>query len=371
MTSRNRPRRVLMTADTLGGVWTYALDLACALHARGLDIALATLGAPLTADQRRQLRALPWLTVREGRYRLEWMQDPWGDVQRSGEWLLGLEAELAPDIVHLNSYAHGALPWRAPTLVVGHSCVLSWWQAVHGESAPPAYDGYRRAVRAGLHAADLVVAPSGVMLDALHTHYGPLPRTLVIHNGRGKVGLAPAAKEPFLLAVGRLWDAAKNVAAVTAVAPRLPWPVCLAGDTRHPDGGTARLARVQLLGHLAPAELAGWYARASVYAFPARYEPFGLSVLEAALAGCALVLGDIPSQRELWEGAAVFVPPEDPERLVAVLRSLAEDERRRAELMQRARTRARQYSLERMAAAYLALYELLLREARQPARAAN
>ncbi len=31
---------------------------------------------------------------------------------------------------------------------------------------------------------------------------------------------------------------------------------------------------------------------------PARYEPFGLSVLEAALSGCALVLGDIPSLRE-------------------------------------------------------------------------
>ena len=43
----------------------------------------------------------------------------------------------------------------------------------------------------------------------------------------------------------------------------------------------------------------------------ARYEPFGLAVLEAAQAGCALVLSDIPTFRELWNGAAQFVPPGD------------------------------------------------------------
>ena len=36
----------------------------------------------------------------------------------------GLERRLRPDVVHLNGYTHGALPWRAPVLVVGHSCVL-------------------------------------------------------------------------------------------------------------------------------------------------------------------------------------------------------------------------------------------------------
>ena len=48
--------------------------------------------------------------------------------------------------------------------------------------------------------------------------------------------------------------------------------------------------------------------RAAIYALPARYEPFGLSILEAALSGCALVIGDIPSLREIWADAALFVP---------------------------------------------------------------
>jgi hypothetical protein len=38
-------------------------------------------------------------------------------------------------------------------------------------------------------------------------------------------------------------------------------------------------------------------------------EPFGLAVLEAAQAGCPLVLSDLPGFRELWDGAALFRRP--------------------------------------------------------------
>ena len=44
-----------------------------------------------------------------------------------------------------------------------------------------------------------------------------------------------------------------------------------------------------------------------IFVSVSRYEPFGLAVLEAAHAGCALVLSDIPTFRELWQGAASFV----------------------------------------------------------------
>ena len=49
----------------------------------------------------------------------------------------------------------------------------------------------------------------------------------------------------------------------------------------------------------------------------ALYEPFGLAVLEAAQAGCALVLSDIPTFRELWDGAALFVAAATTPRLCA------------------------------------------------------
>jgi glycogen(starch) synthase len=50
-----RQPTVLMTADTVGGVWTYAAELARTLAARGVDVHLATMGAPVRAHQRQQV----------------------------------------------------------------------------------------------------------------------------------------------------------------------------------------------------------------------------------------------------------------------------------------------------------------------------
>ncbi|HEX3866176.1 MAG TPA: glycosyltransferase family 4 protein, partial [Gemmatimonadaceae bacterium] len=277
--------RILMTADTIGGVWTYAIELARALAPHDVEIVLATMGGRMRADQRDDIRLCDNVSLVESTYRLEWMQDPWADVDRAGEWLLSLEADYAPDAVHLNGYAHAPLPWSSPVMVVGHSCVRSWWTAVHGERAvPPEWDEYTRRARAGILAADLVVAPTHAMLDALVQHYGEPRAKDVIPNGRWSRLFAPGAKEPFVLAAGRLWDPAKNVAMLARVAPRLAWPVVVAGSAQSPDGETVSLdAGVRVLGHVSRAILASWMARASIYALPARYEPFGLSALEAAL----------------------------------------------------------------------------------------
>ncbi len=347
---------ILMTADTVGGVWTYALELARASEPLGVHVSLATMGRPLSESQWEDTRAVESLDVYERAYALEWMDDPWDDVRRAGDWLLGLEARLRPDIVHLNGYAHGALPWRAPTLTVGHSCVLSWWRAVKNEDAPPCWDRYRQVIGDGLRASSLVAAPTRAMADALQTHYGPLPAIEVIPNSRRPELFPPGVKEEFVLSAGRLWDDAKNLAALERVAPRLPWPVCVAGEQTSPDGGTVPTENVRLLGQLATEHLAGWLARAAIYALPARYEPFGLSALEAGLAGCALVLGDIPSLREVWGDAALFAPPDDADALEQALVSLMANADYRQEMAARARRRALTFTPERTAAGYLGAY---------------
>jgi len=350
------PRKVLMTADTVGGVWTYALELARGLADQGIEVAIATMGAPVDGLQREMAGRIPRLKVFESNFKLEWMEDPWRDVERAGDWLLGLEERFAPDLIHLNGYAHAALPWRAPKIVVGHSCVLSWWEAVKNEPAPEDWRRYREEVRAGLAAADFVIAPSAAMMSALSRHYGPLPRARVVHNGRDVRQFRATAKEPMLFSAGRLWDEAKNLEALESVAPRLPWPVFVAGENHHPDGGEARPHHTRLLGRLSQRALAAWLGRASIYVLPARYEPFGLSVLEAALSGCALVLGDIPSLRELWRNRAVFVPPDDPEALEDALVRLIEDPDRRNTLAAGARSRAIERTTERMVEGYLEAY---------------
>jgi glycogen(starch) synthase len=351
--------RVLMTADTLGGVWTHALELARALGACGVAVDLATMGAVPSSAQRDAVARVRNVRLHESDRRLEWMDEPWQDVGEAGEWLLRLEATLRPDVVHLNQFAFGALPFAAPTLLVAHSCVLSWWRAVHGEDAPPAWDRYRRAVRDGLAGAALVGAPTQAMLASLHDHHGHRGGGVVLPNGRCARDFAPARKDPVIVAAGRLWDAAKNLTALEAIAPRLPWPVCVAGSSRAPDGRVRAARNVEPLGELSPEALARQLARASIFAAPARYEPFGQTALEAALAGCALVLGDIASLREVWGADALYAAPDDHEALHACLAGLIGDAALRRALAARARARALHFSPERMAEAYLHAYRRL------------
>jgi hypothetical protein len=98
---------LLMTADTVGGVWTYALELARAVAAYDVSVTLATMGARLTSDQRLDASRLDNLEVFESDYRLEWMDDAWDDVADAGIWLWEIARDVRPDVVHLNQFAHG------------------------------------------------------------------------------------------------------------------------------------------------------------------------------------------------------------------------------------------------------------------------
>jgi glycogen(starch) synthase len=342
-------KRVLMTGDTVGGVWTFTMELAEALGADGVEVVLAALGGPPSAEQRAEARRIANIDLLASDFKLEWMDDPWRDVEESGRWLLDLEEQYAPDLVHLNSFGHGSLPWSAPVVVTAHSCVLSWWQAVKGCAAPDSWDRYRETVTATLQAANAVTAPTQAMAAAVAEHYG-VGNTRVVPNGRCPSRFRRAVKEPFVLTAGRLWDEAKNVAAVAGVAPVIDWPVYVAGDTRGP------ISHCTALGRLSSDALAEWFARAAIYALPARYEPFGLSALEAAPSGCALVLGDIASLREVWSDAAVFVPPNDSRALKEAIRELIADPERRERKASAAYEHAMQYSPRRMAAGYAEVY---------------
>jgi glycogen(starch) synthase len=355
--------RVLMTADPVGGVWTFALELCACLVREGLEITLATLGAPLSPAQHAAAAEVAGLELEESAFRLEWMAEPWADLERAGRWLLRLEREYRPDLIHLNHLAHGDLPWRAPVLVTGHSCVASWWEAVHGTALPGEWTTYKQRVTRSLRAADCIAAPTRAMASALRRHYGPLPPTAVVPNGRDPARFVRGCrKERLVLCAGRLWDAAKNAQALAAVAPLLDWPVCIAGEAVSPDGSRAQISAdgLRLLGALGPQELARWYGCAAIYALPARYEPFGLTALEAALSGCALLLGDIPSLREIWGDAAWYVAPGDHRRLRERLSELIASGTARTELAARAGEIAARLSPESMARGYLRLYRKLV-----------
>ena len=176
--------------------------------------------------------------------------------------------------------------------------------------------------------------------------------------GEGRGADHEASEGPVTLLAGRVWDAAKNVSlAAEAARGWLPGAVYLAGQTANPDsGGHAQVPPpLEALGYLEREALDDWLARADVYLSPARYDPFGLLPLQAALHGCALLLSDIPSYRELWDGAARFFRPDDADDLRRQWQRLLDQP---GEAAQRARQRARIcYTPARMAAAYAALYQ--------------
>src|SRR5215207_10268204 len=203
-------QRILLTTDTIGGVWHYSLELAEALGRRGISVGLATMGAPLTSIQRREAAGLPRVEVFETSFKLEWMPDPWDDIDRAGQWLLELESEFEPDLIHLNQFSFGALPWKQPCLVVGHSCVFSWHEAVWHAAPGPEWGEYFHRVSRGLQNASAVVAPSRAMLDSLQRHYGPISSPQVIYNGRQPDRFSPLQKLPLIFSAGRFWDEAKN-----------------------------------------------------------------------------------------------------------------------------------------------------------------
>ena len=261
------PRHILMTADAVGGVWTYSLDLARELTKYGVRTTLATMGPRPSEQPTAEALSIPGLRLLASDYKLEWMDSPWADVDAAGFWLLALCQNLKADLVHLNGYAHGSVAWPVPSVVVGHSCVYSWWQAVHGTPPPDAaWSDYRSRVSAGLRGASAAVAVSAATAADLKLHYG-FDGARTIPNGRDTQKYCAAeSKEPMVLTCGRIWDAAKNVQVLELAAQHTAWPIYAAGSTSHPSGGEVAPQHLRSLGLLAPNELRDWYARAAVYA---------------------------------------------------------------------------------------------------------
>jgi glycosyltransferase involved in cell wall biosynthesis len=182
----------------------------------------------------------------------------------------------------------------------------------------------------------------------------------VVHNGSRPRRPAAASREDAVLTAGRLWDQGKGVRTLDAAAKRIQVPVFGAGAIQGPHGERIELEHMQALGSLESGELAARLARRPIFASPAMYEPFGLAVLEAAQAGCVLVLSDIPTFRELWDGTAVFVPADDPRALAEAVNGLLADPESRGRLETAARARAARYTSEATTAATLKLYRSLL-----------
>jgi glycosyltransferase involved in cell wall biosynthesis len=390
-----------MTADAVGGVWQYATELAAALVPHGVETTIAVLGPAPSDGQLAELGAAGTRSSTPANARaqesdgrdarspvakrgdlgpgvrrggaggavrvlptdlpLDWLASGPDPVLAAGRAVADLAREVGADIVHLNSPTLAAAArFDRPVVAVAHGCIATWWRAANGCEPDPAYRWQADLMRRGLLAADAAVAPSASFAADLRATYALPTAPLAVRNGRSRQALGVGTPARHVLTAGRLWDRVKNTDLLDRVAARLSVPLRAAGAVTGPHGETVAPKHLQLLGNLSADRLAAELARTPVFVSAATFEPFGLAVLEAAQAGCALVLSDIPTFRELWDGAALFVPPHDEAAVAAVLEEVLADPIQRSVLGEAAMARAARYTPQATAAAMASLYGGLL-----------
>lgn len=352
-------KRAIVSTDAVGGVWVYSLELARALKP-AVQVELAVLGPPPAAAQLQQARQAE-TPVHVLNLPMDWTAASAGALAQASQAIRALSRRRQADFLQLHSPALVGTGDGPPVLAVLHSCVGTWWRAMHGLEPPPEDFRWRmQQVREGLQAADIVIAPSQALADAAREVYDIERPIDIVHNARSAAP-APSGTRSGVLAAGRLWDEAKNIQLLDRAAGRLgpAIPIRAAGPVTGPNGTHIDLRFAIALGDLPQEKLAAAMAEARLFAAPARYEPFGLAVLEAAQAGLPLILADIPTFRELWDNAACFLPPHNPEIWARVLNALHRCPGECEAMGRRARRRARRYAPERFAENMRRIYDRL------------
>jgi len=370
MPVRPAPAHILMTADALGGVWQYSLELAAGLRRRGLTVTVALMGPVPSFENLARAEADCGARILPTGLPLDWTAGTADEVTGAAAALADLARILRADLVHLHAPALALAAFDVPVVAVCHSCVATWWAALGDGPLPDDLAWRARLAAEGCRAADRLLAPTRAFAEATRMAYGLDQMPEVVRNGR-RPAEAPSEAAPAAHAftAGRLWDRAKNTAALDRMAGRLGAPVYAAGPAEGPNGESFAGKHLRLLGRLDAARMERELAQRPVFVSLARYEPFGLAVLEAAGAGCALVLSDIPSFSELWEGAALFVSPDDDTAAADAVQNLLTDPGRRASLAEAGRERAARYGTGAMADGVLAVVRALLGETRSRTRA--
>lgn len=363
---------VLVTADIMSSGWTYTRELVTGLVTRGIRVTLVSFGEIPLPEQTAWMDLLHGLEYRPTAFRLEWMEGAPTDLPESTDFLVNLARELRPDLLHLHQFCHGDLPVDVPRVVMANGDLINWAKAVQGCTPRNTrwLDWYRETIVRGIAAADVLVAPSASMLDAVINTYGRPRCAAIVYPGRNPIFFNPyVSKDDSVLSIGRLLDAGKQVSLLTQHVH--PFPVCIVGadqtvpPSRTPIRADVKVATerssVAIRGPQTEAQLRALYSRAAVYAATPRYEPLGIAPLDAAFSRCAIVANDIPAFREMWGDAALYFRTNDARSLAETLRQLDADRPLRQGYADRSYSRARErFTAKRMIDEYLELYGSLV-----------
>jgi glycosyltransferase involved in cell wall biosynthesis len=270
---------------------------------------------------------------------------------------------------HLLHGVHYELPLRRrlPQVVTVHDLTLVTHPEWHERSKVLYFQGaLNRALRVATRVLCVSATTARDLTDVLGVDSGQIDVTPLgtdlspaddaeVARVRERLGLTG----PYVLGLGTI-EPRKNlpalVAAFASLAGEIPHDLVLAGlrgwgagplDEAVSASGVAD--RIRLAGYVPEDEKAALFRGADAFAYPSRYEGFGLPVLEAMACGTPVVTTTGGSLPEVAGDAAELVPPGDPDALAAALRKLLGDPAAREDLVCRGRARAAEATWERCA----------------------
>jgi glycosyltransferase involved in cell wall biosynthesis len=208
-------------------------------------------------------------------------------------------------------------------------------------STPEFRTRFAAQAREAAAGAEVIIAVSAFTGKQVETYLNvPATRIRVVHHGVLPREIPDLPKEKVVLCVGAI-QRRKNQAGLVRAFRAMPqdWTLVLAGSSGYgseetfQEIGTSPCAgRIHVTGYLPDAEIAAWYARASIFAFPSLDEGFGMPVLEAMAAGLPVITSDQSALPEVSGDAAILVNPANESDIGDALKTLARDESRRASM---------------------------------------
>jgi glycosyltransferase involved in cell wall biosynthesis len=297
-------------------------------------------------------------------------------------------AQLRPDVLHLHGATIGIVggvvgrALRVPAIVytehLEHAQHAGWLRRAREMAADLPHRtvfvserSYRQAVRDGplrSISGRASVIPNGIDLSPYRDPVGRGERERM----RAELGLRPDTLA--IGCVGLLWWAKGQEYLVRAVGRLRDLPgrsLLLVGSG---EGETAVREAAKQAGVAERVHFLGWRSDVprilqalDIYAQPSLTEGLPLAVVEAAAAGLPIVASDVGGIPEIIEHGVngLLVPPGDAQALADAIQQLIDDPQRARQLGEAARRTAfERFSAEAMAAAYMELYERLLREKR-------
>ena len=342
--------RILFTADPNGAGWMHTITLAGAMSRRGNDVLVASFGPEASPERMAEVGDAG---VRLTRVEIPGPTTDPSFVASARAALEVLVKEWHPAIVQIDRCAFGDLDFDVPKVLM----IAADRTARISRGRGPA--------RRGLLGADAVVSPTRALADEISRRFEYRRPISVIQPGL-ELGDKPVSLMPVRKArsgfvfYGKTEEKADgfDVLLEALKRTRIDAPFRIGGEGARPPlpGWVPDLGWLDAEGRSAA------FDKADVAVLPSRDDPFGLRSVEAGLSGCALVLSDLPSYRELWHGAAVLVPPDDADALGEAIRTLATDARKRDECQRLCRARALAgFSADRMVEEYLDVHRRIKR----------